>query len=85
MVCPSSRWPRTSTSLRSPRSSTPSSSAAGRTPCAGPSGLSRKTVYQRLRTIERLLDCDLESGERRTGLHVALTALDVLRDSGEAT
>ncbi|MER5224964.1 helix-turn-helix domain-containing protein [Streptomyces flaveus] len=41
--------------------------------------LSQETVYQRLRTIERLLDCDLESGERRTELHAALTALDVLR------
>jgi purine catabolism regulator len=37
-------------------------------------------MYQRLRTIERLLDSDLESGERRTELHVALTALRVLRE-----
>jgi purine catabolism regulator len=29
--------------------------------------------------IERLLGCDLEAGEQRTELHVALTALDVLR------
>ncbi|MFF4029938.1 PucR family transcriptional regulator [Streptomyces sviceus] len=42
-------------------------------------GLSRETFYQRLRTIERLLDCDLESGEQRTALHVAMMALDVLR------
>jgi hypothetical protein len=42
-------------------------------------GLSRETVYQRLRTVERLLGTDLASGERRTELHVALTALRVLR------
>jgi purine catabolism regulator len=41
--------------------------------------LSRQTFYQRLRTIERLLSCNLESGAQRTQLHVALTALDVLR------
>ncbi|MFE7037639.1 PucR family transcriptional regulator [Streptomyces sp. NPDC057621] len=59
--------------------------AGSKTGAARLGGLSRETVYQRLRTIERLLDCDLESGERRTGLHVALTALDVLRDGGAAT
>ncbi|MGN9815424.1 PucR family transcriptional regulator [Streptomyces sp. SD11] len=59
--------------------------AGSKTGAARLSGLSRETVHQRLRTIERLLDCDLGSGERRTGLHVALTALDVLRDGGEAT
>ncbi|MGW7170654.1 PucR family transcriptional regulator [Streptomyces sp. NPDC054884] len=53
--------------------------AGNKTIAARSSGLSRETVYQRLRTIERILDCDLESGEQRTGLHVALTALDVLR------
>ncbi|MFG2802700.1 PucR family transcriptional regulator [Streptomyces pseudovenezuelae] len=54
--------------------------AAGNKTLAARSGsLSRETVYQRLRTIERILDCDLESGEHRTELHVALTALDVLR------
>jgi PucR family transcriptional regulator, purine catabolism regulatory protein len=36
-------------------------------------------MYQRLRTIERLLGRDLESGEERTELHVALAALDALR------
>ncbi|MFD0307782.1 PucR family transcriptional regulator [Streptomyces sp. NPDC127119] len=59
--------------------------AGSKTGAARLGGLSRETVYQRLRTIERLLDCDLESGERRTGLHVALTALDVLREGGAAT
>ncbi|WP_435813621.1 PucR family transcriptional regulator [Streptomyces tauricus] len=59
--------------------------AGSKTGAARLGGLSRETVHQRLRTIERLLDCDLGSGERRTGLHVALTALDVLRDGGEAT
>ncbi|MER5182321.1 PucR family transcriptional regulator ligand-binding domain-containing protein [Streptomyces sp. NPDC002896] len=53
--------------------------AGNKTTAARRGGLSRETVYQRLRTIERLLDCDLESGEQRTQLHVALTALDVLR------
>ncbi|WP_210584587.1 PucR family transcriptional regulator ligand-binding domain-containing protein [Streptomyces sp. GESEQ-35] len=53
--------------------------AGNKTVAARASGLSRETVYQRLRTIERILDCDLESGEQRTELHVALSALDVLR------
>ncbi|MFJ9908092.1 PucR family transcriptional regulator [Streptomyces sp. NPDC101152] len=54
--------------------------AAGNKTLAARSGcLSRETVYQRLRSIERILDCDLESGEHRAELHVALTALDVLR------
>jgi purine catabolism regulator len=53
--------------------------AGSKTTAARRGGLSRETMYQRLRTIERLLDSDLESGERRTELHVALTALDVLR------
>ncbi|MEU9190982.1 PucR family transcriptional regulator ligand-binding domain-containing protein [Streptomyces sp. NPDC048484] len=59
--------------------------AGNKTTAARLGGLSRETVYQRLRTIERLLDCDLESGERRTELHVALTTLDVLRDKGRTT
>ncbi|MGW0335585.1 PucR family transcriptional regulator [Streptomyces sp. NPDC003011] len=53
--------------------------AGNKTSAARRGGLSRETFYQRLRTIERLLDCDLESGEQRTEFHVALTALDVLR------
>lgn len=53
--------------------------AGNKTTAARRGSLSRETVYQRLRTIERLLDCDLESGDERTELHVALTALDVLR------
>ncbi|MFJ1812664.1 MULTISPECIES: PucR family transcriptional regulator [unclassified Streptomyces] len=53
--------------------------AGNKTSAARRGGLSRETFYQRLRTIERLLDCDLESGDQRTALHVALTALDVLR------
>ncbi|MFI1360876.1 PucR family transcriptional regulator [Streptomyces sp. NPDC020898] len=53
--------------------------AGNKTGAARRGGLSRETFYQRLRTIERLLDCDLEDGEQRTALHVALTALDVLR------
>ncbi|HEX3791368.1 MAG TPA: PucR family transcriptional regulator ligand-binding domain-containing protein [Pseudonocardiaceae bacterium] len=53
--------------------------AGNKTVAARRGDLSRQTLYQRLRTIERLLDCDLESGEQRTTLHVALTALDVMR------
>lgn len=40
--------------------------------------LSRQAFYQRLRTIERLLGTDLESGAQRTQLHVAVTALQVM-------
>ncbi|MFJ9736538.1 PucR family transcriptional regulator [Streptomyces sp. NPDC101166] len=53
--------------------------AGNKTTAARQGGLSRETMYQRLRTIERLLAHDLESGDQRTGLHVALTALDVWR------
>lgn len=53
--------------------------AGNKTTAARRGRLSRETVYQRLRTIERLLDCDLESGEQRIELQVALAALDVLR------
>jgi purine catabolism regulator len=53
--------------------------AGNKTTAARHGDLSRQTLYQRLRTIERLLGCDLEAGGQRTELHVALTALDVLR------
>ncbi|WP_223167647.1 PucR family transcriptional regulator [Nonomuraea sp. SYSU D8015] len=53
--------------------------AGNKTAAAQASDQSRQTLYQRLQTIERLLGGDLESGRRRTELHVALTALDVLR------
>ncbi|KFF98821.1 PucR family transcriptional regulator [Streptomyces scabiei] len=53
--------------------------AGNKTTAARRGGLSRETMYQRLRAIERLLDRDLESGAQRTELHAALTALDVLR------
>jgi purine catabolism regulator len=53
--------------------------AGNKTTAARRGGLSRETMYQRLRAIERLLDTDLESGDRRTELHVALTALRALR------
>ncbi|KOG42855.1 PucR family transcriptional regulator [Streptomyces resistomycificus] len=53
--------------------------AGNKTTAARRGGLSRETMYQRLRTIERLLDRDLEAGEQRTELHAALMALDVLR------
>ncbi|MGW8064286.1 PucR family transcriptional regulator [Streptomyces ziwulingensis] len=54
--------------------------AGNKTLAARAGGLSRETVYQRLRAIERLLGRDLESGEQRTELHVALQALDALRN-----
>ncbi|MDG9725098.1 PucR family transcriptional regulator [Streptomyces sp. DH41] len=53
--------------------------AGNKTVAARAGGLSRETVYQRLRTIERLLGRDLESGGQRTEVHVALHALDALR------
>ncbi|EFL30036.1 regulatory protein [Streptomyces viridochromogenes DSM 40736] len=53
--------------------------AGNKTTAARRGGLSRETMYQRLRTVERVLGTDLESGEGRTELHVALTALRVLR------
>ncbi|WLW57429.1 PucR family transcriptional regulator [Streptomyces sp. YU58] len=53
--------------------------AGNKTTAARRGGLSRETMYQRLRVVERLLDRDLESGAQRTELHVALTALDALR------
>ncbi|MEG3627679.1 PucR family transcriptional regulator ligand-binding domain-containing protein [Streptomyces sp. C6-003] len=53
--------------------------AGNKTTTARLGRLSRETVYQRLRTIERLVDGDLGSGVRRTELHVALTALRMLR------
>ncbi|MFC8083085.1 PucR family transcriptional regulator [Streptomyces sp. NPDC057340] len=55
--------------------------AGNKTVAARAAGLSRETVYQRLRTIERLLGRDLESGEQRTELHAALHAVDALRAS----
>ncbi|MFF1451148.1 PucR family transcriptional regulator [Streptomyces sp. NPDC058274] len=53
--------------------------AGNKTVAARRGELSRQTLYQRLRSVERLLGCDLESGERRSELHVALMAYDVLR------
>ncbi|MEU1790147.1 PucR family transcriptional regulator ligand-binding domain-containing protein [Streptomyces sparsogenes] len=53
--------------------------AGNKTAAARRGGLSRETLYQRLRAVERLLDCDLESAEQRIELQVALAALDVLR------
>jgi PucR family transcriptional regulator, purine catabolism regulatory protein len=55
--------------------------AGSKTVAARRGNLSRQTLYQRLRVIERILGCDLESGEERTALHVALIARDVRRVS----
>ena len=41
--------------------------------------LSRQAFYHRLRVIEQVLDCDLEDGDQRAQLHVAVTALDLQR------
>lgn len=43
-------------------------------------GLSRPTLYSRLRAIERLLGVSLESAESRTSLHAALMAMDTATD-----
>ncbi|MFF6784541.1 PucR family transcriptional regulator ligand-binding domain-containing protein [Streptomyces sp. NPDC012510] len=50
--------------------------AGNKSDAAKRSGMSRQAFYQRLHTIERLLGCDLESGLRRTSLHVAVLVLD---------
>ncbi|WP_246143769.1 helix-turn-helix domain-containing protein [Actinacidiphila oryziradicis] len=63
--------PRSRTSHRAPA---PSSRRRG--------DQSRQTFHQRLRSTEHLLGCDLESGKQRARLHVAVTALDVLRPAG---
>jgi hypothetical protein len=42
---------------------------------------SRPAFYHRLATIERVLEVDLDSVESCLSLHVALLALDVLRDA----
>jgi len=39
-------------------------------------GLSRPTLYSRLRTLERILGVSLESAESRTSLHTALMVID---------
>jgi len=41
--------------------------------------LSRQALYQRLRLIEQVMGVDLESGDLRAQLHVAVTALDAQR------
>lgn len=55
--------------------------AGNKSIAARQAGLSRQAFYQRLRTIERLLGGDLESGAQRTQLHVAVTALDAWTDA----
>ncbi|MGA5896084.1 PucR family transcriptional regulator [Streptomyces venetus] len=43
------------------------------------SHLSRQALYQRLHIVEDILGADLESGDRRAQLHVAIAALDAQR------
>ncbi|MGY0064347.1 PucR family transcriptional regulator [Streptomyces sp. LZ34] len=50
--------------------------AGSKTHTARLTGLSRPTLYSRLRTIERVLDVSLESAESRTSLHTALMIID---------
>ncbi|MGW3569117.1 PucR family transcriptional regulator [Streptomyces sp. NPDC000941] len=50
--------------------------AGSKTHTARLTGLSRPTLYSRLRTIERILDVSLESAESRTSLHTALMIID---------
>ncbi|MFK4269760.1 PucR family transcriptional regulator [Streptomyces milbemycinicus] len=50
--------------------------AGSKTHTARLTGLSRPTLYSRLRTIERILDVSLESAESRTSLHTALMIVD---------
>lgn len=53
--------------------------AGNKTLAARRGGISRQTLYERLHAVERILDCNLESGEQRTELHVALMALEAMR------
>lgn len=43
--------------------------------------ISRPTLYEKLHHIERILDIDLSDPERYTSLHVALLALETIRDA----
>ena len=43
--------------------------------------LSRPAFYERLARIARILDVDLDSVEACLSLHVALLALDAIRDA----
>ncbi|WP_026328073.1 PucR family transcriptional regulator [Streptomyces sulphureus] len=43
-------------------------------------GLSRPTLYSRLRTVERILGVSLESAESRASLHAALMVVDAAAD-----
>nr|WP_206323686.1 PucR family transcriptional regulator [Streptomyces sp. HNM0574] len=54
-------------------------SAGSKTETARRSGLSRPTLYSRLRTLERVLGVSLESAESRTSLHTALMVLEARR------
>ncbi|MBO8185055.1 PucR family transcriptional regulator [Streptomyces spirodelae] len=50
--------------------------AGSKTGTARRTGLSRPTLYSRLRTLERILGVSLESAESRTSLHTALMVID---------
>jgi purine catabolism regulator len=50
--------------------------AGSKTHTARLTGLSRPTLYSRLRTLERVLGVSLETAESRTSLHTALMVID---------
>ncbi|OIV36617.1 PucR family transcriptional regulator [Mangrovactinospora gilvigrisea] len=52
---------------------------ASKTATAQATGLSRPTLYARLRLVERVLGVSLEAAESRTSLHTALMVVDGLR------
>jgi purine catabolism regulator len=59
-------------------------SGGSKTETARRTGLSRPTLYSRLRSLERILGVSLSSGESRTSLHTALMIIDAHRDAGRA-
>lgn len=58
-------------------------SGGSKTETARRTGLSRPTLYSRLRSLERLLGVSLETGESRTSLHTALMVIDSRQVPGE--
>jgi purine catabolism regulator len=58
-------------------------SGGSKTETARRTGLSRPTLYSRLRSLERVLGVSLETGESRTSLHTALMVIDSRQAAGE--
>jgi purine catabolism regulator len=57
-------------------------SGRNKSAAAAAAHLSRPAFYERLSRIGRVLGADLDSVETCLSLHVALLALDAIRDSG---